>query len=77
MDVLTGKEAESYTDTYLVRVNYTDGGWRQLWRCTNCGTYWEMTWEGGQGGFDYGITTLRKLSPQELPKRWPEMPSTP
>ena len=73
--VLLGTEAESYSDRYLTYV--TDHqGWTQLWKCPECGTYWEMSWEGGLGSFDDGVMTLRKLSSSELRERWPEVSST-
>ncbi len=72
-DLLSGAKAESYTDCFLNRVRYTDSGWRQLFKCTECGTYWEMTWEDGQGGFDYGVLTLRKLGIDNLRSGWSDV----
>lgn len=72
-EVLTGHEAQFYSDQdYIKEVARAHGGWRYLLQCEVCGTYWEMTWEGG-GGFDYGVMVLRRLSPEELKERWPQV----
>lgn len=72
-DSLSGAAAEEYSRKEHIReVQWTDGGWRYLLKCQICGSYWEKTWEGG-GGFDFGMTTLRRLSPAELKERWPHM----
>lgn len=73
--VLTGQEAQSYLEQdYIKEIARARGGWKYLLRCEICGTYWEMTWEGG-GGFDYGMITLRRLSPEELKEHWPHVES--
>lgn len=71
--VLTGREAEQQTKERMKYVSDKQG-WVQLWRCKLCGAYWEMTWEGG-GGFDNGVMTLRRLSPEKRKERWPEIKS--
>ncbi len=68
---LTGQQAEQYRTKWLERGSYVEHGWRQLWQCRDCKSYWEMYWEGG-GGFDDGVMTLRLLSLLELEERWPE-----
>jgi hypothetical protein len=69
--VLTGQEAEQFRTKWLERITHTEHGWRQLWRCRDCKSYWEMSWEGG-GGFDDGVMKLRRLSLSALRDRWPE-----
>jgi hypothetical protein len=72
-DILTGPAAEEYSrKEYMKEVQWADGGWRYLFKCQICGSYWEKTWEGG-GGFDFGMTTLRRLFPAELKERWPQV----
>ncbi len=72
-EVLSGEEAYLYSQQdYIKEVARSSGGWRYLLRCEVCGTYWEVTWEGG-GGFDYGVMTLHRLSPKELRERWPQV----
>ena len=69
--VLTGQEAEQYSkEDHIREIQRAHGGWRYLLKCQMCGSYWEMTWEGG-GGFNDGVMTLRQLSPTELAARWP------
>jgi len=70
-EVLTGPKAERYRTKWLKRIAYAEHGWRQLWQCQDCNSYWEMSWEGG-GGFDDGVMTLCRLSPSELVAYWPE-----
>ncbi len=70
-EILAGQEAEHYRTKWLKRVADVQG-WRQLWRCQDCKSYWEMTWEGG-GGFDDGQMVLQRLSPSELAASWPEI----
>jgi len=67
-DKLSGDDADGYVRDFLRRVADKQG-WTQLWVCSVCDTYWEMTWEGG-GGFDDGVLTLRRLSTSELSERW-------
>ncbi len=68
--LLKGEEAHSYLKRgYLKEVGRAQGGWKYLLKCEICGSYWEMTWEGG-GGFDYGIMVLRRLSSEELREEW-------
>jgi len=67
--VLVGQEAEQYRTMWLKQIAYAEHGWRQLWQCQDCASYWEMYWEGG-GGFDDGMIMLRWLSPSELKNRW-------
>jgi len=67
--ITSGQAAEQYAKECLEYVT-DQQGWLQLWRCNTCGSYWEMTWEGG-GGFDDGVMTLRRLSKAELLARWP------
>ncbi len=74
--VLTGIKAEQYSKKkYIKEVQRAPGGWRYLLMCEICGSYWEMTWEGG-GGFDDGVMTLRRLSFPQLKERWPRFESS-
>jgi len=69
-DIIIDSEENKYTRNNLVRVSYSDNGWKQLWQCQKCGTYWEMTWEDSEGGFDTGVTTLKKLEPDQVTEQW-------
>ncbi len=69
--VLSNEDAQAYIDRCLIRIA-DHHGWTQLWKCVKCDTYWEKSYSGG-GGFDEGTMTLRKLSPEELRERWPEV----
>lgn len=73
--LLNGREAEQYAKKFLEYVADRQG-WLQLWRCRGCGSYWEMSWEGG-GGFDDGVMTLRWLSLAEVEAKWPELHNNP
>ncbi len=74
-EILAGHEAQSYLEqNRLKEVARAQGGWKYLLQCEVCGTYWEMSWEGG-GGFDYGVMTLRRLSPEDLERHWSQVGS--
>lgn len=74
-EILSGSEAQAYLEqNCLKEVARAQGGWKYLLQCKVCGTYWEMSWEGG-GGFDYGVMTLRRLSPEDLERRWSQVGS--
>ena len=66
--IINGRDAEEYTKKWLEYISDKQG-WIQLWRCRECSSYWEMTWEGGNG-FDDGVMILRRLSPSILKERW-------
>ncbi len=70
MQKLTGETADEYAKDHLTRIDFTDHGWRQLWKCVECNTYWEMTWNAGKRGFDSGPTELQKLEPETLADKW-------
>lgn len=70
--VIVGHDAEQYAKNCLEYISDKQG-WLQLWQCKTCNSYWEMTWEGGSGGFDDGVMTLRYLSLEKVKERWPEV----
>jgi hypothetical protein len=72
-EVLVGQQAYHYSkQEYIREVGRAKGGWRYLLKCEICGSYWEITWEGG-GGFDDGVMTLRRLSKADMLARWPNI----
>ncbi len=72
-EILKGQEAYQYSKLEQIKeIARAQGGWRYLLKCKVCGSYWEMTWEGG-GGFNEGVMTLRRLSEAELVARWPDV----
>jgi len=66
--VLYGDDAYQYTKSCLEPLEVTNSGWEQLWRCKVCNSYWKMSWNNSQGGFDNGIMTLRRLTLEQVSK---------